>query len=377
MYEVSWWKTSIGEAEIHKLSESVSHGNISLGPVTAQFEAEFAAALEVPYAVATTSGSVALLMALMALGVGRDDEVILPNRTFIAPAHAVLLLGAKVVLVDVLPDIPIMDVSQVKQKITPRTKAIIPVHLNGRATDMAAIHDVAREYDLRVVEDSCQALFSKNAFGYLGTQADVGCFSLGMAKLISTGQGGVAVTKSRGIYEKLRLIRGHGVPDVFAANFEEMGFNFRITDLLASIGLVQLTRAGKRINHVRSIYEKYTSAMEHLPFIELIPVKVSSGEVPLYVEVLCRDRGELIEFLDSQGVQTRPFLPDLHLSPHLNNNGDFKNSRHFSEQGLTLPCGPEQPLENVDRVIEALHLYWKCRPDYLARQWAPNMLQLD
>ena len=358
-YKIPWWRTSIAEEDVQKLVESVAAEHISQGPVTAQFEAEFARAMDVPFAVATTSGSVALLMALMALGVGRDDEVIIPNRTFIATAHAARFLGAKVVLVDVLAGLPAMDTAQVKGKITNRTKAIMPVHLNGRAVGMEDIREISEEYGLYVIEDACQALFSRNSAGYLGTQSDAGCFSLGMTKLISTGQGGVIVTSSQETYERLKLIRNHGVVDTFESTYELMGFNFKFTDMQAAIGLGQLTRASDKIAGTKALYEQYSSSISEFgfPFLEIIPTRVSEGEVSLYIEVLCEGRQELIAFLDSRGIQTRPFLPDLHLSSHLDNTGSFPNSQGFCERGLTLPCGPDQPLENVERVVEALCEY--------------------
>ena len=361
MHKISWWRTSFGEEEVQKLVDSISKEHISQGPVTEQFEAQIAEVLGIPYAVATTSGSVALLMAMMALGIERDDEVIVPNRTFIATAHAALLPGAKVVLVDVRPNIPTVDVSQIRQKITLRTKAIVPVHLNGRAVEMEEIHKIAEEYGLHVIADACQALFSRNSAGFLGTQSDAGCFSLGVTKLISTGQGGVVATRSKETYERLKLIRNHGVVDTFSGVYNQMGCNFKFTDMLASIGIVQLSRVPVRIAHLRVVYAKYAAAIAELPFLKLIPVKVSNGEVPLYVEALCSEREKLMDFLSSQGIQTRPFLPDLHLSPHLKNAGNFPNSKVFSEQGMFLPSGPEQPLENIDHVIETLRFYGRYR----------------
>lgn len=358
-HKISWWRTSVGEEDVRKLAESISEEHISQGPVTAEFEAAFAHSLDVPYAVATTSGSVALLMALMALGLKRDDEVIVPNRTFIATAHAATLLGAKVVLVDVLPGQPSMDVPLVKGKITNKTKAIMPVHLNGRAVDMEGIGEISQEYGLCVVEDACQALFSKTSAGYLGTLSDAGCFSLGMTKLITTGQGGVTVTRNRETYERLKLIRNHGVSDTFAATYVETGFNFKFTDMQASIGLSQLSRAQDRVARNNAVYVQYASAFDEFefPFLRMIPVDLDHGEVPLWVEVLCPEREKLMDFLSSRGIQTRPFLPDLDISPHLGNSGEFPRSRIFSEQGIFLPCGPDQQLANVDRVIDALREY--------------------
>jgi perosamine synthetase len=357
---IDWWRTSFGSKEIRSLANSISNEHISQGSVTAEFEAKFSQALNVPYAVATTSGSVALLMALMALGIQRGDEVILPNRTFIATAHAALLLGAKVVLVDVLPDIPALDVSQVRRKITRKTKAIMPVHLCGRAVDMEEVQKIARDYGLVVVEDACQAMFSKNATVYLGTQSDAGCFSLGVTKLLSVGQGGVVVTHRKDVYEKLKLIRNHGVRDTFAADYQHLGFNFKFTDMMASIGLVQLTRLTERIARLNTIFGTYISAFtEFAPFIKMIPVKSFQGELPLYIEALCHDRLRLMRHLESHSIRARPFLPDLHLSPHLNNRGEFPNSQKFCQQGIFLPTGPSQSMDNIRRVIEVLRTFGK------------------
>ena len=345
-----------------RLAQSVAHENISQGPVTQEFEAKLAASLDVPYAVATTSGSVALYMALSALGVGAGDEVIVPDRTWVATAHAVLLTGAKVVLVDVLPDVPALDPSQLREKVTTRTKAIMPVHLNGRAADMAAVQQVADEFGLCVVEDACQALYSKNSQGFLGTQSQAGCFSLGVSKLISTGQGGFVVTRDQEIYERLKLLRNHGVVDQFTDTWNQMGFNFKFTDLLASFGLVQLSKSESRIRRVHAVYDRYMDVLPEFQFLRPIPVNTAGGEVPLYMEVNCGQRDRLINYLTSQGVQTRPFPPSLHTSSYLNDPDadqaeDFPNSNQFDQQGMYLPCGPEQPLENIDRVMDALKTY--------------------
>lgn len=337
--------------------DAISHEHISQGSVTAEFEKKLAEALGVPYVVATTSGSVALLMALMALGIRRDDEVIVPNRTWIATAHAAAMLGARVVLVDVRPEVPLMDISQVRRKITPRTKAIMPVHLGGRMVDMKEITSLAREYGLRVIEDASQALFSRNSEGYVGTQSDAGCFSLSVAKLVATGQGGFIVTRNKDTYERLKLIRTHGVTDVINASYTQLGFNFRFTDIQASIGIAQLARAPKRIEHVKAVYARYKAGIAELPFLKLIPFAVAAGEIPLYSEVLCDDRARLVDYLNAQGIQTRPFYPDLDRADYLQNEGDFPNSRLFGDKGLFLPCGPEQPLENIDRVLEILRAF--------------------
>lgn len=357
MSNISWWKTAIGKEEISLLLEALANEHLSQGPVVAEFERRLSGALEVPYVVLTTSGSVALLLAVMALDIGRDDEVVVPNRTWIATAHAPLIVGAKAVLIDVLADIPAMDVSQIRKKITSRTKAIMPVHLNGRANDMEEINTIAKEYGLKVIEDAAQAMFSKNASGFLGTQSDVGCFSLGIAKLITTGQGGFVVTRDKDTYERLTLIRNHGLINNFAPTFFRIGCNFRLTDILAAIGIAQLKRVPNRVAHLRDIYKRYEEGIKDLSFIRMLPVKVDEGEVPLYAEVMSEERDKLMEFLASNGIETRPFLPSVHESPYIKSNSTVPNSEIFRKQGLTLPCGPDQPMENIDRVIEILNHY--------------------
>jgi len=357
---ISWWRTSFGDREVEKLRESVQKECIGQGLVTEEFEEEISLALNVPFVVATTNGSAALYMALLSLGIGHGDEVIIPNRTWIASANAILLTGAKVVLVDVRSDLPLIDVAQIQSKITTQTKALMPVHLNGRSADMQGIQRLAEKFGIPIIEDACQAFFSSNSSGYLGTQSDVGCFSLGVTKLVSTGQGGFAVTKNRDVYERLKCIRNHGVTDEFTESYDQFGFNFKFTDLLASFGLVQLSRVSKRIVHLNKIYAKYESAISEFKCVNLLPVNVLSGEIPLYAEVICPERKELENFLHFHHIQARIVPPDLSLSSCLKDDGSFPNSIRFSDQGLYLPCGPEQSLENIDFVIDTLYDF-ECR----------------
>lgn len=355
MAQIAWWRTTFGEEEIKRITCAINQEHISQGPVAAEFEKELSRFLDIPYVVATTSGSMALLMSLLALGIGPGDEVIVPNRTWIATAHAPLILGAKVRLVDVEKDRPIIDVTQIEKALSPRTKAIIPVHLNGRSANMDEVNRIARKHGLHVIEDAAQALGTRNNNGLLGTQSDMGCFSLSVAKIISTGQGGFVTTKKEELYKKLTAIRTHGVTDIINASWSQLGFNFRFTDILASIGLVQLKKLPARIEKVKTIYLRYAEAMPELPFIKLIPVNIEAGEIPIYIEVLCPERRRLIQFLDDRGIQARPFYPDLNMAPYFEDNGLFPCSEVFGTQGLFLPCGPEQPMENIYFVLDVLH----------------------
>lgn len=357
MKKISWWRIDFSQKEIDKIKESISNEHISLGPVTAEFEQALGRILGVPYVLAVTSGSAALLAALMAADIGPGDEVIVPNRTWIASAHAPLLLGAKVVLVDTQKERPIMDPALLEARITSRTKAIIPVHLNGRAVNMESINKIAQKYNLIVIEDAAQAFYSRNQTGFLGTQSYAGCFSLSVAKLISSGQGGFVVTKDKETYQKLKLIRSQGTEDLIDVNYSRPGFNFKFTDIAASLGLIQLSRIKEKIAGVKAIYNQYQAIISKLPFIKLIPVDIAAEELPIYVEVLCSERSKLIEFLKEHDIGTRPFYPDLDSADYLNAKGDFPNSRVFARDGLFLPCGPGQSQENIEYVLEVLKKY--------------------
>ena len=302
---ISWWRTSFDQNEAERIAAAIRGEHISQGPVTAEFERRLAEILGVPYVVATTSGSTALLMAMMACGIGPGDEVILPSRTWIATPHAVLMAGAKPVLVDCKPHLPIIDPDAI-ESLTHGDSGEQPVHHNGRADDMRIINGIAGKRGLCVIEDAGQALCSRNDIGLLGTQSSIGCFSLSVAKVISTGQGGYLATRDETLARRLDSMRTHGVTDLINANYGEMGFNFRLNDIQASIGLVQLDRLPRRIEHMRELYRIYDEGLSDLPFVKLIPMNVDGGEIPNYIEVLCENRA-LVDYLGKRGIQTRPF----------------------------------------------------------------------
>ena len=219
---------------------------------------------------------------------------------------------------------------------------------------MPEVNKIAEKHGLKVIEDAAQAFCSRNEFGFLGCQSLAGCFSLSVSKLISTGQGGFIVTRDKNIYEKLKLMRTHGVSDLIDVVYTQLGFNFRFNDILASLGIVQLLHLDERIAKVKAVYTKYVKALQTLSFLKLIPVDVSAGEIPIYVEVLTPERERLIKFLLSHNIQVRPFYPDLNQASYLQNKNAFPHSRVFGEQGLFLPCGPAQALENIDIVLSVL-----------------------
>jgi dTDP-4-amino-4,6-dideoxygalactose transaminase len=354
MSSVSWWRTAFGDEEIDGIAHAIRNEYISQGPVVEEFEALLGRYLGVPYVVATTSCSMSQLMAFMALGVGPGDEIIVPDRTWISAAHAALVLGATVKLVDVEAERQVMDMSRLEESITPRTKVIVPTHLNGQTVDMGRVRTLADKYGLLVVEDAAQALGSRNRDGLLGTQSDLGCFSLSVAKIIATGQGGFIATRDKAFYEKLVSIRAHGVSNVLYAQWTGLGLNFRFNDILASIGIAQLRHIDERIEKVKALYGIYEEGLKNIPYLKFLPVNSAVGEVPLYIQVLCKERNRLIARLQDEGIQARPFYPSLHHARYLDNPDGFPNSELFGKEGVTLPSGPAQSVENVHSVLEVL-----------------------
>jgi perosamine synthetase len=351
---IRWWRTDLGDDEIASVATAIRGRRINQGPECRDFEAALARYLGLPYVVATTSGSVALLLALKACGVGPGDEVIVPALTFIAPAHAALWLGATVRLVDVLPHRPVMNPLEVRRSVSERTKAVICVHLNGRAVDVTAIRADLPPHRVAVIEDCAQALGSRTNSRCLGTLADVAAFSLSISKLITTGEGGFVATADAGLHLQLAKLRNHGVLGLAKNVFPEIGFNFRLTDLQAAVGLAQLRTIDARIAAVRRIYRRYQEMLRDLRFIQLLEVNVEAGELPLWVEAVCAERATVVRELAQRGIEAKPFHPCLSESPHLQASGDFPNARRFAAEGLILPCGPNQSDADVDRVGTAL-----------------------
>jgi dTDP-4-amino-4,6-dideoxygalactose transaminase len=356
MAVVPYWYTKLGEPEQQAVVAALAAGRLSQGPLVPQLERELAALLQVREVVATTSGTAALYLAAANLGIGPGDEVIVPTRTFVATAHAVMMTGARVRLVDVQPDATVLDPAQLESAITPRTKAIVPVHLNGRGVDLDAVFAVAERHGLIVFEDAAQAFASRDGSAYLGTRSAAGCFSLGVTKMITTGQGGFVATNDAELGERMRRFRSHGVYDTYEATYTHFGFNLRLTDMQAAIGLVQLGKLDRKIAAHQQLHARYRRALAGLPFVRLLDVDRDRGNVPLWAEAVFVDRDRALELLGAQQIQARRFLPNLSVSAYISDADDaqFPRGRFFAAHGAFLPSGPDLPEESIDRVCRAI-----------------------
>lgn len=357
---IPWWKVDFGEKAALAAYQAVKDRHMTMGPLTAEVEKRLADVMDVAHAVTTSSGTAALTLALLAAGIGPGDEVIVPNRTWISTAHAPRLLGADVVFVDVGRDAPIMQPQAFAAAITPKTKAVIPVHLNGRLAKMDEINAIAGEHGIIVIEDACQAMFSRFPDGKVaGTKSYAGCLSFSIGKPISCGQGGAVVTSDPEVARKLALARTHGTSDVTMAHWEMLGGNFRFWDLPAAVALTQLDRFEERKAAITALYRRYKEELDGFVSIKLLPDGLDRGEVPIYVECLSDRRDELMRFLADRGIQARPYYANIGDAPQFAGQTatSYPNSDLFARQCFVLPCGPDRSEDEVMEVLKALHAW--------------------
>lgn len=339
MHKIPWWTPKVEKEDYKFIKKALDANFVNEGPFVAELEKKIANLVGAEYAIATTSGTVAIFLALKALGIGHGDEVIVPDMTFIATANAVSLCGAKPVLVDINPANLTISIDAVKEAITLKTKAIVPVHVTGRGADMPAILDIAKKHNLYVIEDAAEALTSKQNGKFLGTFGDAGCFSFSANKTISTGQGGMIVTNNKNLYLKLKPLKDQGRPVRGTGGddpHDTIGYNFRMTDLQAGMGLGQFIHLKERTTRMKRNYELYAKNLKNVAEISVFPSK--KGETPQWTDILAEKRDELADYLKNQNIDCRRYWHPIHrqLAYKLADK-NFPNSTRLSPKALWLP----------------------------------------
>jgi perosamine synthetase len=324
------------------------------GRVTAAFTERVAAALGVKHVQATCNGTTALYVALKACGVGPGDEVIVPDLTFMATANAVALCAATPVLVDICPHNLNLDPASVEVAITRRTRAIVPVHVNGRAADVAALGALARAHGLAVIEDAAQALGSRHQGRALGTWGALGCVSLAPTKIITSGQGGLVLTDRDDLRDAVVRLKDHGRLARSWNNHPQVGFNFKYSDLQAAIANAQFDRLGRRLEVARQQYRHYATALAGLPGITFLDTDIEGGTVPLWVDALVEDAHGLVRFLEERRLTCRPFWPAIHAQPCYARPGAFPHASYAAAHGVWFPSGVNKSADEIDEVIGAV-----------------------
>ena len=331
----------------------------SLGQYVARFEAEFSRFCGVPYGIATSNGTTALHLALGVLGIKPGDEVIVPALTFVATANAVTYTGATPVLADVDPVTWTLDPESVRRQITPRTRAIIPVHLYGHPCDMDPILAVAREHDLWVVEDAAEAHGARYRGRRVGSLGDLACFSFYGNKIITTGEGGMVVTANREWADRAAFLRDHAMLKAPHYYHPEIGYNYRMTNIQAAIGCAQMEEIGTLLERKRTIAEAYRAGLASIPGLTLAPEANWAWSVFWMYSVLIepsfgREREAVREGLWAAGIDSRPFFVPLHELPPYRTADPLPVASRLGAVGLNLPSGTPLTSEQVASVCRAL-----------------------
>lgn len=351
------------------LNECIDTGWISSeGPFVARFEAGFSSFLGVQHGVAVCNGTAALEAALYALGVGKDDEVIIPSFTIISCAIACIRLGARPVLVDIEPDTWTMDASQIESRITARTKVIMPVHIYGHPVDMDKVFPLAEKYGLKILEDAAEVhgaeYYSRHRGGKwlkCGAMGDVSATSFYANKIITTGEGGMVLCNDPQSAERARSYRNLCFRPEMRFYHSELGYNFRMTNLQAAVGLAQLERIDKFLEIKVRLGEYYRDKLSGIRGLRFMPVKEYAKSVYwMYGIELDPASGitaaEMMARLKKRGIGTRPFFRGLHDQPVFRKIGYFDGEQYprtdFAYRyGLYLPSGLTLTENIIDQVV--------------------------
>lgn len=348
----------IDHAEIHAVSQCVASTFLSEHKEAATFVEGIKEQTGAKYCVLAPNGTLALALALKAMGIGRGDEVIVPTMTFMASATAVEMVGATPVFCDI-DDSCQIDTASASKLITTQTRAIMPVHLWGFSANMDNVMKLARTFDLRVIEDTAQSLGTTWNDKACGTIGDVGTFSFFVDKVITTGEGGAVVTNDEEIYENMLYIRNVGRRDRGSFNHPRIGYNFRMTDMQCAIGNVQLGKLQQVIERKREIYDMYHNAL-HGPVAKLLEPIDGSGSVPFRgALVLNSSANGLLQFLKKNDIQERGFFKPLHLQqPFISDsNIDMPVAEGLWKRGVCLPTHLCLTNDDVFRIIETVRKY--------------------
>lgn len=344
--------------ELERIRQVLQSNYLNEGEVTAEFERRIAERVGVRHAVAVTSGTIAIFAALAAAGVGRGDEVIIPDLTFIATANAVTLTGATPVLVDIDAATLTLDPDKAAAAVGPRTKAIVPVHVSGRSADMTQLCGLASRHGLTMVEDAAEAFVSRRAGRALGTIGHAGCLSFSPNKSITTGQGGMVLTddpvlagRVRELKDQGRPARGTGGDDLHPT----LGFNFKLTNLQSAVGLAQLDALDERLERQRSIYRRYAERLSGARGLVLPGFDLDGGETPLWTDALVEHRDALDRHLADRGMGCRRFWLPIHTqAPYRTAGTDLPNSVRAAARAIWLPSAFTLSDADVDAVCDAI-----------------------
>ena len=324
-----------------------------------RFETSFAKYCAVKYGASVTSGTAALHVALASLKIGKGDEVIMPDFTMIAPALAAVYQGAKPVFVDAEPKSWTIDASKIEEKITKKTKAIIPVHIYGHPCDMSPIMKLAKKYNLYVIEDAAEAHGALYKGKKAGSFGHINAFSFYTNKVVTTGEGGMVVTDDKKLAERAQWLMNFCFDKERRYIHEEIGFKYPMTNIQAAIGLAQLEYIEETIKRKREIAHSYNKLLGKIGGITLPYESPNVRNVYWMYGILIEDgfgasRDKVKKMLFEKGIDTRFFFVGMHRQPPFKENGDFPVSESLEKKGMYLPCSTNITHEQIEYVAQCL-----------------------
>ena len=352
-------RPTLGDEEIRLVTDAVTSGWVSsLGEYLEQFEESFAAFCGVKHCVSLANGTVAIHLALKVLGIGERDEVIVPDLTFVATANAVVTAGARPVVADVRTSDWNLDPTSVERLITPRTKAIIPVHLYGHPAEMDELRRIAEAHGLKIIEDAAEAHGAEYHGRRVGSLGDCATFSFYGNKIITTGEGGVITTDSDEIAERARFLRDHGMSKVRRYWHTDVGYNYRMTNLQAALGVAQMGKIDRFIAERDRVLDGYRRHLRGAP-LTMNPCMPGTRPVNWITCAVLdgvdrAERDAVLVRLKERGVDSRPFFYPLSQLPMYLGAAAAPVSADLSARGLNLPTYPTLTDDEVERVCSAL-----------------------
>ena len=356
-------RPSVGPLELEYVTRAVESSWIgSTGDFLDRLRCEFAQEVGTKYAIPVTNGTVALHLALLAVGVSSGDEVIVPSLTYIAPVNAVRYCGATPVFADVEKESWCIDPNQITQLITPKTKAIIAVHLYGMPATMNKIIEIGRKYGLYVIEDAAEAMFAKYGNTMTGNLGDISTFSLFGNKVLTSGEGGIITTNDEKIASEIEILRGQGMDPNRRYWFPKIGFNYRMTNVAAAIFCAQFERREELQEKRWAVYNIYDGVFSTCKEIQIqVNLQDRTRSPWLYPVIIgkeCkRNREQVMSDLHSKLIETRPFFTPIHeLPPYkiFKPKLSMKVTNSLARAGFNLPTFPDLPLSQVHKIAKSL-----------------------
>lgn len=349
----------IGEEEKQAMSEYLDSGAwLTEFKKSREFEEMICQYTGSKYCSMMPNGTLSLIVALVACGIQRGDDVLVPDYTMVATPNSVVLAGARPVFVDVEEDSLCIDFDDLKHRITRKTRALMLVSINGRVPNkMKEILDFCAKKNVIVIEDAAQSLGSFYDTRHLGTFGAIGSFSFSVPKVITTGQGGALITDDKDLYERIKKIRDFGRPTGGSDHYLTMGWNMKFTDLQAVIGIEQMKKLPWRVERKKKIYKLYKKNLSHIKSIVFVPTCPETS--PWSIDVIVDNRKELITYLSENNIGSRPFYPPLHSEPVYGFSDSFPVTEKIARKGLWLPSSSKLSDDEINEICGKIEAFYE------------------